>query len=151
MQQDNDNEDTDLDYITIIYQIQFQNQQLNYKIQELNKNLKNKSEIIKMLEYTISENRDWTGSESIDKPDNAIDECIQEITDVPETTVDEIDVVDILHEPISIEYIEEKKNEILAHHNMIIHLNKTLIKKGLYKNNKLAYKIMSTVKNIIIK
>lgn len=115
-------EDNEIDYMSIILQLQFQNQQLKFQLDQLNTKLHYRIDTIKMLEGTLTENRKWDDIKNDENPDSG-------------------------------GLIEEKQDReiILLYHNIVNHVNKILIKKGIYTHNKKSHKIIQSIQNINIK
>jgi hypothetical protein len=117
-------EDNEIDYMSIILQLQFQNQQLKFQLDQLNTILHYRIDTIKMLEGTLTENRNWDDISNNIKNDENHD---------------------------SGGLIEEKREIILLYHNIVNHVNKILIKKGLFTHNRKSHKIIQSIQNINIK
>jgi len=109
--------DNDIDYLSVISELQFQVEQLKFKIEQLNQTVNDRTDIIKMLEHTLTEDRNW---ETIENPEETQENTI--IFTTPEI-----------------------KANIVICHNLINHINKILIKKGLYRNHKLSFKVIQNI------
>jgi hypothetical protein len=121
-------------------QLQFENEQLRFENKQLNKIISNKNETIKLLEETLLEKRNWDDIlyendeliPIVKLPSNIIEnkvvnnELIPVIKSIPENTI------------------------IPFQNNIVNHINSVLIKKGLYKNTRLAHQYICN-KNINIK
>lgn len=103
--------DNEIDYMSIILELQFQNQQLKFQLNQLNTKLHYRTDTIKLLEGTLRENRNWN------EDDNEIES-------------------------------KDNRETILLYHNIVNHVNKILIKKGLFTHNRKSHKI---IQNIYIK
>jgi hypothetical protein len=118
-----DQEDNEIDYMSVILELQFQNQQLKFQLEQLNTRLHYRIDTIKMLECTLTENRNWDDM-SIDMG-NTNNDLNNELQSNNET--------------------------ILLYQNIVNHVNKILIKRGLFTHNRKSHKIIQSIQNIKIK
>lgn len=114
-------EDNEIDYMSVILELQFQNQQLKFQLEQLNTRLHYRIDTIKMLECTLTENRNW---DDMSTNNNLNDDLLS---------------------------LNENNETILLYQNIVNHVNKILIKKGLFTHNRKSHKIIQSIKNIKIK
>jgi len=110
-----DQEDNEIDYMSVILELQFQNQQLKFQLEQLNTILHYRIDTIKMLECTLTENRNWD--------------------DMSENNNE----------------LQSNNETILLYQNIVNHVNKILIKRGLFTHNRKSHKIIQSIQNIKIK